>query len=105
MHWSGEERSRIEPILSQSAGIERSAAQMGLELCECHLDWVEVGRVRREIAQLRASGLDDLSDIVVLLGGQIVHHHDVAWLQGRYQTSLQVDAKNLAHSSARQREQ
>lgn len=69
---------------------------MGLELCERHLDRVEVGRVRRQIAQLRASGLDDLSNIVVLVGGQIVHHHDVAWLQGRDQASLQVDAKDLA---------
>lgn len=30
------------------------------------------------------------------MGGQIVHHHDIAWLQGRGQTSLQVDAENLA---------
>jgi hypothetical protein len=30
------------------------------------------------------------------VGGQIIHHHDVTWLQSWDQASLQIDAENLA---------
>ena len=52
-----------------------------------HLDEVEAWRVWRHIAQLRAGGLNDGSDFVVLAGRQIIHHDDVAWLQSRDETS------------------
>jgi hypothetical protein len=52
--------------------------------------------VWRKVAQLCAGGLDDRSDFVVLMSGQIIHHHDVPWLQGRDEASLQIDAENLA---------
>jgi hypothetical protein len=41
-------------------------------------------------------GLDDAADFVVLVSGQIIHHHDVACLQGWDEASLQIDAENLA---------
>ena len=69
---------------------------MRFEFCEGHLDRVEVGRVRRQVAQLRPGGLDYPADFVILVGGQIIHHHDVTWFESGDQASLQIDAKNLA---------
>ena len=69
---------------------------MRLELCEGHLDRVEVGGIWRQVAQLRAGGFDDAPDFVVLVGRQIVHHDNVAGLQGRDQASLQIDAEDLS---------
>src|SRR5450756_3224579 len=43
-----------------------------------------------------ACGFDDASDVVVLVGGQIIHHNDVARLQGRDKASIEIDPENLA---------
>jgi hypothetical protein len=55
-------------------------AKRGLKLGEGHFGGIEVGAVRRQVAQARAGGLDRLSDAMDLVRGQIVHDHDVAWL-------------------------
>jgi len=62
--------------------------QERLELGECHLDWVEIGRVWRQVAQCCAYGLDRSAHGVRLVGGQIVHHDDVAGPEGGSQHLL-----------------
>lgn len=70
-------------------------SQVGFELCEGHLDRIEIGRVRRQISQLGAGGFDEATDVVVLVGWQIVHHDDISGAQRRDQASLQIDAEDL----------
>ena len=51
----------------------RAAARCaGLELGEGHFDGIEVGTVWGQVSQVRASGLDRLSDAVDFMSGQIV---------------------------------
>ena len=50
--------------------------------------------VRGPLVQLRASGPDDASDFVILVGGQVVHHDDAAWLQGREHQQLPVPVQH-----------
>src|SRR5207248_7785270 len=45
-------------------------------------DRIEVGTIRRQIAEFGATGFDSLPDAGDLVGGQIVHDYDVAWAQG-----------------------
>ncbi len=55
---------------------------MGLELREGLLDGIEIGRVGRQVAQLGSRRFDELANLVILVGRQIVHDDDVAGLQG-----------------------
>ena len=71
-------------------------AQQGLELGEGHFDGIEVGAVRRQVAQARAGGLDRLSDAVDLVSGQIVDDHDVAWPQLGNERLFDIGEKGLA---------
>src|ERR1700758_3523494 len=58
-------------------------AQMRLQFAEGHLDGIEVRRVRRQINQCRTHRFDRLSDAGHLVDRQIVHHDNVAALEGR----------------------
>ena len=54
------------------------------------LDWIEVGRVGRQIAHARADSLDRLSGAGDLVSAQVVHEDDVALAQGRYQNLFDI---------------
>ena len=77
-------------------GALRGGAQMGFELGEGLLDRIEVGRVWRQIEKLRPCGLNDLTYRLALVGGQIVHHHDVAALQCRHEALFEIAAEDCA---------
>lgn len=44
-------------------------------------DWVEIGRVWRQIPDLRPDSLDHFHDAFNLVAGKVIHHHDVAILK------------------------
>jgi hypothetical protein len=71
------------------------ATQKQRPLHGSHLEEVDVWRVWRQIAQLRAGSLNDASDCIVLAGHQIIHRDDVAWLQSRDETSYDPTTKAL----------
>ena len=80
-------------MVCQRSGIVRGGgAQESLEFGEGHFDRIVV----RQIAQARASGLGRLSDAMDLVGGQIVHDHDVAGAQLGNERLLDIGAKGLA---------
>ena len=56
-------------------------AQVRLQLGKSLLDGVEVGAVRREVAQGRARRLDQLAHDRTLVAGQVAHHDDVAGVE------------------------
>src|ERR1700758_2427275 len=58
-------------------------AQMRLQFAEGHLDGIEVRRVGRQINQCCPRRFDRLSDAGHLVDRQIVHHDNVAALEGR----------------------
>ena len=54
------------------------------------LDGIEVGRMGRQLEQLRAASLDQLSHSGHLVRRQVVHHYHLSGLQPRTQDLLQV---------------
>ena len=66
------------------------ALEVGLELGEGHLDRVEVGAVGRQEAQLGSGSANGVTDSSAAVGGEVVHHHDVAGLEGRHQHLFDV---------------
>ena len=65
----------------------------GFQLCERHLDRIEVGTVRRQKAELRARGLDRRAHLGLFVDGEIVEHDDIARTKRRGQHLLHVGAK------------
>src|SRR6516164_2649011 len=76
-------------------------AQRCLQPGEGLLDWIEVGRVGRQIAHARADSLDRLSGAGDLVSAQVVHEYDVALAQGRYQNLFDISQETTAHPSYR----
>src|SRR5260370_27841773 len=74
----------------------RSFAQQCLHWVEHQLDWVEFRRIRRQVAQACAGGLDRLLDADDFVEGDIVDHHNVAALEYRNQTLFDVGQESLA---------
>lgn len=83
-----------DPVPKCRDGSFCGSTQMGFEFGEGLLDRIEVGRVWRQIEKLRPCGLDDLAYCLALVGGQIVHHYDVAGLQRRHETLLEIAAED-----------
>jgi hypothetical protein len=63
---------------------------------EHQLDWVEFRRIRRQVAQACAGGLDRLLDADDFVEGDIVDHHNVPALEYRNQTLFDVGQEGLA---------
>ena len=63
-------------------------AEQFLELGERQLDRIQVGRLRRQVAQLGANCFDGFADAGDLVAGEIVHDDDVARLQDGRQMLL-----------------
>ena len=61
------------------------ASEQGLELGEGQLDRVQIRRVRRQIEEAGALGLDGVADAIDLVGLEVIHHHEVAGSEGRRQ--------------------
>lgn len=59
----------------------------------CGLDWVEIGAIRRQEENGRASTFDKFADLLVLVSVEIVHANDVAGAQHGYQLVLNETTK------------
>ena len=76
---------------------------MCLELGEGVFDWVEVGTVGRQVEKFGVLRLDRIPDAGDLVGGQVVHDDDIAWLQSRRQHLLDPSEKAFSvHRSVEQ---
>ena len=73
-----------------------AVTQEFLELGKGQLNRVQVGRVGGQVAQLGAGRFDRLADASHLVAGEVVHHHDVAWLQDRSQMLFDPPAEQCA---------
>ena len=73
-----------------------SLAQVGFEFCEGLLDGIEIGGIGRQQPQLRAGRLDDLAYARNLVGGQIVHRHDLARRERRHQALFEIGEEDFA---------
>ena len=82
------------PVPEGGDGTFRRSAQVSFQLCEGLLDRIEVRRVWRQIEKLRPCGFDDLAYLFVLVGGQIVHHHDVAGLQRWHEALFEISPED-----------
>jgi len=67
-----------------------------LDLGEGLLDRIEIGRVRRQIPEPGAGGLDDAAQRDRLVAAEIVHDNDVVRLQRRQQDLLDIGAEALS---------
>lgn len=64
-------------------GSSRRAPEMGLELCEGHLDRIEVGAVGRQEQEPGAPVCEASGRVGALVDGEIVEDDDIALRQGR----------------------
>lgn len=69
--------------------------QKCLELRKILLDWIEVGRIGRQVDEPGASRFDHLANAIDFVGSEVIHDHDILGLQGRAQTSGDIDAEDL----------
>ena len=67
-----------------------------LDLGEGLFDWVEVGRVWRQVPEPGASSLDHLPDSFRLVASEIVENDDVAFAQGWQEKVLHISAEAFA---------
>ena len=71
-----------------------SAAQR-FQFREPEFDRIQVGALRRQVPELRARRLDPLADALDVMGGQVIHHDDVAGLERRDEDLIEVGEKTV----------
>jgi hypothetical protein len=71
-------------------GAWTNGAEERLEFREREFDWVEIGTVRREKAQVRTGLLDGKADLGLLVGGEIVEHDHIAAAQRGHEDLLHI---------------
>ena len=70
-------------------------AKQLFELGPGFFDGVQVGRVRRQVKQLRTCGFDTLPYAFGLMGGEVVHHHCTTRSQGRTEEMVKVGEEDI----------
>lgn len=65
-------------------------------LCEGLFDWVEVGRVRRQVPKPRADGADGCADGRRFVAAQMIHDDDVAGRECRHELLFDIGAEAVA---------
>ena len=70
--------------------------QQGFELGKELLDWIEVGRVGRQVEQRCARGLDGLAYAQHLVSAEIIQHDDVAWRKAGHEDLLDIGQERVA---------
>lgn len=81
-----------------------TVAEQLFELRERQFDWIQIRRIRGQVAQLGAGRLDGFAYSSDLVAGEIVHHHDVASFQDRHQMLFDPGSEQLAVDAAFDRE-
>jgi len=66
------------------------------ELGEDLLDGIEVGTVGRQEEELGPGGSDSLADGLALVAAEIVHHHEIAWLEDGNEDLLDIGEEGFA---------
>lgn len=87
---------RSNPLPDGLDGSLLGFPEQGFELCEDLFDRVQVGAVGRQEDEPGTSPADGLTNGQVLVGAKIVHHDDIAGLEGRYEHLLDVGKEGLA---------
>ncbi len=77
-----------------------SVSEQFLQLRECQLDRIQIGRVRWQVTQLGTGRFNGFADTCDLVAGEIVHHHDVPRLQHRSQMLLDPTEEQRAGNGA-----
>jgi hypothetical protein len=67
-----------------------------LDLCKGLLDRIEVGRIRRQIPEPCAGGVDETAQRGRFVAAEIVHNDDVARLERRQKDLLDISAEAFA---------
>ena len=85
------------PMTFQRASTVRAAALRSMALSfEGVLDRVEVRAVGRQVKERCACRLDGGTHAGALVASEVVHHHDVAWVQIRDQDLVDIILEELA---------
>ena len=71
-------------------------SERGLELCEGHLDRIEVRRIGRQVEEVCAPVLDGLADAIDLMAAQVVHDDDVTRAERRSEHLLDIGLEDDA---------
>ena len=71
-----------------------------LELCEGFFDGVEVRAVGREVIEFGTCRLNELTDPLTFVAGEVVHDDDVAWAQFWYEDLLDISLEGVTVDGA-----
>lgn len=86
----------VDRKLESGEGAGFESAEALFELGPALLDWVEVGRVRRQIEQRCSGRTDEFLYAGDFVRSEIVHHHNLSGLELRTQNVLQISEKDVA---------
>ena len=84
-----------DPLPGCLGGPFRGIAQQMLELGKDLFDWIEVRAIGRKEQEVGHGPPDRLPDGTALVGGEVVHHHDVARCQCRCEEAFDIDAEGI----------
>src|SRR5262249_14400542 len=73
--------------------------QQSFEFAVRQLDWIEIGRVFRQVAKCRPCFLDRLSNASYQVDAAVVHHDDVVAPECGNQALLDISEEHLAGHS------
>ncbi len=76
-------------------GAGRCLAQMGFEFGEGQFNGIEIGAVRRQVAEAHPSSRKQLADMMDFVGGEVVEDERVARAQLWTEHLLQISRENL----------
>jgi len=96
-------QERADCSVDTHNGSRFDATQELLEFAVCHLDWVEVRGVFRQVPEGRAGLFDDLANAGAHVGPAIVDDDDVTAPQCWTQTLLQIGQKHLCRHGSFER--
>jgi hypothetical protein len=81
-------------------GAGRRLAQMRFEFGESQFNGIEIGAVRRQVADANPSSREQPADVMDFVGGEIVENEHVALAQLRTEYLLKVNRENLGIDGA-----
>lgn len=82
-------------LIEGYSGAGMGAAEQSFELGLGFFNWFQVWQVRWQVQQFGTGSLDALTHPVGLVRAKVIHHHYIAWSQGRARTAIQVGEENV----------
>ncbi len=82
-------------FFQQVSGTGLGSTQPGFEFAKGEFDGIKIGRIRGQVQEAGPVSSQNISQARYFMGGQIVEHHHVAWLQSWPEHLAEIGRKNV----------